>query len=184
MKKIYFILILAVPVLFVSCRSDEYLYKYNESTARYLQPSMSGFVTPTTADLNVSPTRITHTETFANDLTEDDFKTSYSWRSNNEETSKLVSNDSPTIQYMKNYTVGQAVRKYQADIIVGPIFEIKTSDNYETVSVTVSGYPASYINFRKTTDADIELIDKVTKVGKEENTKSDSKDPQKIIFVN
>ena len=57
MKKLLFLLI---PVLFVACKSDEYLYKYNESTARYLQPSMSGFITPTTADLNVSPTRISH----------------------------------------------------------------------------------------------------------------------------
>ena len=179
MKKLLFLLI---PVLFVACKSDEYLYKYNESTARYLQPSMSGFITPTTADLNVSPTRISHSETFANELTEDDFAVSGTKirGMSDDETSKLVNYESPLIQYMKNYTIGQAVKKYQADIIVGPIFEIKTSDDYEKITVTISGYPASYANFRKTTEADINLMDKVSKIGQPDTA---TRTP-KVIFVN
>lgn len=179
MKKLLFLLI---PVLFVACKSDEYLYKYNESTARYLQPTMSGFITPTTADLNVSPTRISHSETFTNELTEDDFSVSGTKLRgvNDNETSKLVNFESPLIQYMKNYTIGQAVKKYQADIIVGPIFEIKTSDDYEKITVTISGYPASYTNFRKTTEADINLMDKVSKIGQSDTT---SHTP-KVIYVN
>ncbi len=183
MKKLYFLLAL-IPAIFVSCHSDEYLYKYNESTARYLQPTMSGFITPTTADLNVSPTRITHSETFANELTEDDFEISGTRlrKVNDNEESNLLNYESPLIQYMKNYTIGQAVKKYQADIIVGPIFEIKTSEDYEKITVTISGYPASYTNFRKTTDADINLMDKVYKIGKV-GTDTVKSNP-KIIYVN
>lgn len=183
MRKIYLLFALAA-LLLLSCRSGEYLYKYNESTARYLQPSVSGFVTPMTADLTVSPTRITHTETFDNELSEEDFRVSgrYLKRSDENETTKLLNFDSPLVRYMKNYTIGQAVKKYEADIIIAPIFEITTTEDYRKITVTISGYPASYVNFRKTTDADIKLMDELHRIGT--NLGDSLGQNSKVIYVN
>lgn len=180
MKKIY-LLFACVSVLLFSCNTEEYLYKYNENTARYLQPSISGFVTPVTADLNVSLTRISHTETFDNELTKEDFNTSAKYSSDNG-MSILVSNDSPSIQYMKNYTIGQAVKKYGADIIVAPMFEVTTSADYLKITVTITGYPASYSNFRKITEADIKWLEILQMNGLKREAANDQ--TNKVMFLN
>ena len=183
MKKIY-LLLTCLSVLLFSCSTEEYLYKYNESTARYLQPSLSGYIIPMTADLNVSPTRISHSEIFDNELTADDFKSSNnSVRLTNEiELTMLTNNDSPSIQYMKNYTIGQAVKKYGADIIVAPMIEITTSADYTKITVTITGYPASYTNFRKMTESDAKLLDALQKNGVKQNA-SDSQ-TTKVMYLN
>ncbi|MDX9695718.1 MAG: hypothetical protein RBT49_08010 [Bacteroidales bacterium] len=137
-----FSLLSAILILMGSCTTEKF-YSYDESTARYLSPEISGFVTPTVADLNVSDTRITHVETFQNTLKESDL--------NNIE-------ESGTVQYFKNFTIAQAVKKYNADVIVAPIFDIKTSEDFSTITITVIGYPANYINFRKATSDDINLV--------------------------
>lgn len=165
MKKIY--LFLLVAFITSSCATTQYRYKYEESTARYLEPAMQGFITPSTADLNISNTRIYHTETFPNNLNSSDFRTSYSTASTPFSTypsaqvqtvQPSINFDSKNVTYIKNYTIGEAVKKYNADVIVGPIFEIKTSEDFQTITVTVSGYPATYVNFRKATKEDIELM--------------------------
>ena len=182
MKKIYLLFTFASFLLF-SCSTEEYLYKYNESTARYLQPSISGFITPMTADLNVSSTRISHSETFDNELTAEDFKDApkIMGHTGENETTLLTSNDSPSIQYMKNYTIGQAVKKYGADIIVAPIMEITTSADYTKITVTVTGYPASYTNFRSATESDIKLLD-LLQNNEVKQSASDGQTP-KVLFV-
>ena len=142
MKTLKVTLLLAVAILMTSCSQPSYLtyYKYDESTARYMNPAMlPGYITPTIADLEVSKTKISETETYKNTLTSGDMNST---------------ENSPTIEYLKNYTVSQAVKKHNADVIVAPIFDIKTSEDYETIEVTISGYPANYVNFRnvKATD--------------------------------
>lgn len=135
-------LLCALCILMGSCTTEKF-YSYDESTARYLSPEMSGFVTPTVADLKVTETKITHVETFQNTLRQSDL------------------NDiehSGTIQYFKNFTIAQAVKKYNADVIVAPIFDVKTSEDFSTITITVMGYPANYINFRKATTDDINLV--------------------------
>lgn len=123
------------------CKS--YQYGYDESTARYLKPEMTGFVTPTAADLHVFETRISHVENFPNTLTFGDIQNV---------------NNSGTIEYFKNYTVAQAVKKHNADVIIAPVFDIKTSEDLLSIMVTVYGYPANYVNFRKATTEDLNLV--------------------------
>lgn len=145
MKKNLQILFLSTLVVVVlgGCSTTEKFYRYDESTARYLTPGMTGFVTPTAVDLQISATRISHTETLPNTLTQRDIDDiEYSG----------------TVHYLKNYTVSQAVKKYNADVIVAPIFDIKTSDDFSTITITVTGYTANYINFRKATSEDINLV--------------------------
>ena len=138
MKTLKATLILLVALFITSCMST--YYGYDESTARYMNPSMtSGYITPTIADLNVSKTKISETETYKNTLTSKDMNSA---------------ENSPTIEYLKNYTVSKAVKKHNADVIVAPIFDIKTSDDFETIEVNVSGYPANFVNFRNVKAAD------------------------------
>ena len=145
MKTLKATLILLVALFVTSCMSSSYLtyYKYDESTARYMNPAMtSGYITPTIADLNVSKTKISETETYKNTLTSKDMNSA---------------ENSPTIEYLKNYTVSKAVKKHNADVIVAPIFDIKTSDDFETIEVNVSGYPANFVNFRN-----VKAVDTIT----------------------
>lgn len=132
----------SIVVLMGACTTGGY-YSYDASTVRYLTPSMSGFITPVTADLQVSADKITYVETFSNNLTIRDINSI---------------DNSGTVAYYKNYTVVQAVKKYNADVIVAPIFNIKTSEDFSTITVTVIGYPANYVNFRKATPEDINLV--------------------------
>ena len=47
---------------------------------------------------------------------------------------------------------------HQADDIVTPTFEITPSEDLKYIEVTVTGYPANYINYRKATQEDVNLI--------------------------
>lgn len=134
MKIVKALLIVLVAFFMTSCATYSTYYKYDESAARYMNPALKpGFITPIIADLDISNTKITVAETYDNTISHRDI--------NNIE-------DSPTIEYLKNYTVSKAVKKHNADIITAPIFDIKTSENYDKIEVTVSGYPANYINFK------------------------------------
>lgn len=138
MKTLKVTLLLAVAIMMTSCSS--LYYKYDESTARYMNPAMMPIlITPTIADLDISDEKITVTEKYDNTLTQYDFDNL---------------DNSPTIEYLKNFTVSKVVKQYDADVIVAPIFDIQTSADYETINVTVTGYPAKFVNLRnlKATD--------------------------------
>lgn len=142
MKSTKLLLVLAIGMLMTSCTTtvQSTLYRYDENTARYITPAMQPtYITPTIADLDISSTKVVESETYENTLTNNDI-------TNIEH--------SPTIEYWKNLTVSKVVQKYNADVIVAPIFDVKTSDDFLTVTVTVTGYPATFKNFRKVTNDD------------------------------
>lgn len=118
-------------------------YGYDEATASSITPIATAHTSPIVADLTVSPKRITHKETFGNALTAADL---------------LNPDKSAEIQYLKNYTLTRAVKLNNADLLLVPVFEVKTSNDMATITVEVTGYPASYTNFRKATNGDLELI--------------------------
>jgi len=143
MKILRLLTIAAIGTLAVSCTTTETLYRYDESTAVYTNPSLSPtLINPTIADLTITEKKVTESLTFDNNLTKAD----------------ISSANSPVIEYMKNSVVSMTVKKYNADVIVAPIFDIKTSDNYMKITVTLSGYPANYKNFRNATKEDFELL--------------------------
>lgn len=122
---------------------DPEKYGYDEATARSIDAVATAHTTPIVADLSVAPKRITHKEIFGNALTADDL---------------INPSRSAEIRYLKDYTLTRAVKENNADMILAPVFEVKTSEDMKTISVEVTGYPASYTNFRKATNADLELI--------------------------
>jgi hypothetical protein len=58
---------------------------------------------------------------------------------------------------LKNLALANAIRTANADLLVAPVYELETSRG--RTSVTVSGFPATYTNFRSATPADSSLID-------------------------
>lgn len=116
---------------------------YDEATAISVEPVTSAHVTPIVADVNVSATKISHSETFTNELSRYDIE---------------HPEKSAEIHYLKNYTLNKATSKSKADLIIAPIYEINTSADMQTITVNVSGYPATYTNFRTATTQDLDLI--------------------------
>ena len=103
-----------------------------------MNPVMTtGYISPTIADLDVSKTKISETETYKNTLTAED-----------------IAENSPAIEHFKNSIISKAAKKHNADVIVAPIFDIKTSEDGETIEVNISGYPANFVNFRNVKAAD------------------------------
>lgn len=122
---------------------EEEKYGYDEATASSISPVATAHTSPIVADLTVSPKRITHKETFGNAITAADL---------------LNPDRSAEIRYLKNYTLTRAVKLNNADLILVPVYEVKTSEDMRTITVEVTGYPASYTNFRKASTADLDLI--------------------------
>ena len=131
MKKIN-ILLISLMVLASSCS----IYRYEDQSYREIQPKATGIITPTTADLNVSPTRISYTEIFKHEKDENDIN----------------------LRDAKEQTLSNALAKYNADMMVGTLFDVSTSESADQVVVTVVGYPATYVNFRPATSEDSLLI--------------------------
>lgn len=133
--------------LFAACKTTEtttqHYVKYDESSAYYLELQGKGFVTPLIGDINVSNERISFEQVFTNNLTEAEVKSGYT---------------PAIVEYMKNYTMTQAAIANNADIIVSPLIDVKTSKDYTTITVKVTGYPARYTNFRNATKEDFELM--------------------------
>lgn len=109
----------------------------------YLSPQGKSFTTPLMTDITVDNERITYQQVFVNNLSEEDVKSPIS---------------SEAIQYMKKYTLTQAAFANNADIIVCPLIDIKTSDDFTLITVKLTGYPGSFSNFRKANKEDFDLI--------------------------
>lgn len=136
------VMLLAAGQVFAQNKKDA-TYGYDEATASSISPVATAHTSPIVADLTVSPTRITHKETFPNALTANDL---------------LNPERSAEIKYLKTYTLTRAVKENKADLLLVPVYEVKTSEDMRTITVEVTGYPASYTNFRKASTADLDLI--------------------------
>lgn len=124
-------------------KTEDAKFGYYEATARSISPVATAHTTPVAADLAVSNQRITHKESIQNTISAEDLKDP---------------DNSALIRYIKDFTLTRAAKKYNADVILVPTFDIRTSDDGKRIDIEITGYPASYTNFRKATNADFELI--------------------------
>ena len=115
--------------------------EYMESSARVLEADHNMLLTPLIADLEVSSKKISYTEKemFAN----------------LEVTQALLNN----ISELKKIALSRAARANNADVLVGSTIDIVTNNGH--LEITVSGYPAHYVKFRKADDKDVELLKNV-----------------------
>ena len=141
MRKFFFILsAIAFGIGTTSCSSE---YSLSENNTRLLPVTSTAHTIPTVADLVVSSEKISHKVTVKNRFSLKDL-------SNYGESPKMV--------YLQNLAATQAAQKYDADVLVAPSYSITTSDDLRTITITVTGYPATYANFRSATPADMEMI--------------------------
>ena len=148
MKKQLFTVITATLTLASCATLEEYTtldvittLEYMESSARILEADHKMLVTPVIADLEVSNKKITYTEKemFAN----------------LEVTQALLKN----ISELKKIALSRAARANNADVLVGSTIDIVTKNG--RLEITVSGYPAHYVKFRKADAQDVELLKNV-----------------------
>ena len=112
--------------------------EYMESSARVLEADHNMLLTPLIA---VSSKKISYTE-------KDVF-------ANLEVTQALLNN----ISELKKIALSRAARANNADVLVGSTIDIVTNNG--RLEITVSGYPAHYVKFRKADDKDVELLKNV-----------------------
>lgn len=95
----------------------------------------SKVVSVTVADMNVQPQRVEHT-------------TSWKWNP-----FRVVS-----VSGEKDKATGELLKELKADVLVEPQYIVKRRGIFRGGSVTVSGYPATYHNFRPMTEQDATTI--------------------------
>lgn len=151
MKKVFLVVACGlITVLFSSCMS-EYTYTYRESTARYMELMRHGFITPVTADMEVQQERIENVVYLEVELKEKDINSIIASNNNGQE--------SPIVMGWKKEALAQTAKKFKADDMVSPLFEIAPHPQKEgMLVVTVTGHPAIYKNYRPATKNDVELI--------------------------
>lgn len=134
-------------VMLTSCGT----YTYQESTARYVEPSRAGFITPVTADMEISEALVENAVEIEVVLKKRDIMLIRQ--------AEIQGIESPMILSWKKYALAQTLKKYKADDMVSPTFEITPSPDKEgVIIVTVIGHTAVYKNYRKATKEDVELI--------------------------
>lgn len=87
----------------------------------------------TIADLDVQPQKVTTT-------------TSWSW------------NPFKRVSSIKEAAVAEALRETGADVLVEPVYEVKKGGWFQGGSVTVTGFPARYVNYRPMSLADAVMV--------------------------
>lgn len=113
-------------------------YEYSEATARNLEPEHTMLLTPLIADLSVSNKKIYHVEKEAfKDIVIDQ---------------AVIAN----IDEFKKIALCCAAQESKADVLVGAMVKVETIN--ERLVITISGYPATYKNFRNATTKDTGLI--------------------------
>lgn len=132
MKKLLLSVISAMTV--ASCATQQTIYRYREASGRNIEPAQNAVITPAVADLKItSDARVTHTEHFNELVTPEIIK---------------------QIDNFKKMALLNAANKYNADTMVAALINVDTDRNGYLV-ITVSGYPAKYVNFRVMKESDL-----------------------------
>ena len=134
-----------------------YSYHYQEATARHSNPKRSEtYIYPTVADMEVTPNKITYSQTFSTKME----MTASQFRKFTEEFNRHINSGTEPV-FVKNWksqVIANAAMKHQADEIVAPIFIITPNADKTEVEVKVTGYVGKYKNFRKATEKDINFL--------------------------
>lgn len=140
MKRLFlFLMVLIGFSSIASAQKTEVKVDYMEASSRYLEPTQSIMTTPLIADLSVVGGQISYTETEA-------FK-------DYEVTEALID----LVPSFKKIALCHAARAHKADMIIGAMVDVITNDKGR-LEITITGYPARYVNFRNATQQDMNLV--------------------------
>ena len=142
LRKLFSVIVLFTGSMTIGfAQKTDVMVDYMESSARYLEPTQSIMTTPLIADLSVIGGQISYTETEA-------FK-------DYEVTEALID----LVPSFKAIALCHAARTHKADMIIGAMVDVITNDKGR-LEITITGYPARYVNFRNATDDDMNLVRK------------------------
>ena len=117
----------------VSCVSCSTM-TYTMSDSRSIEPVQNVMITPVVADMQVSDQKAQLTETLPIRL-------------------KSVENLDFTVREYKERLIAKVLKNNSSDVLIGTLVEVTTNDDGFLV-MTITGYPAKYVNFRSATEAD------------------------------
>ncbi len=144
MRKIFLLLTIAIAfgAQCVSAQKKGSVAIFEEASAREATPNVAVFVFPQICDLNmISKTRV--------DYGPYDFALA----------KDLNSLTNQELENVKTRALQKACKLSGADLIIEPLYTSTVYDkDTKTIWVSLSGYPASYINFRSLKPSDIEMI--------------------------
>ncbi|MDR1883855.1 MAG: hypothetical protein LBR26_13895 [Prevotella sp.] len=131
---------------------------FRESQARLIEPKMNVYVKPLTVDLEIQkdPADATKGKKVSDIFTF---------------TAKEVSAMGGDLAKIKAEALHLSVKKYEVDILVAATYYIKTQDKDDGVEVTITGYPATFKNWRTIDDKDYQWISTAYGVGMNETEK-------------
>ena len=146
MKKVIQILGVGLcsSLLLIGCSASKNTTKttYSYSEYRSVQAAQSVATAPLIADLVVAEKRITYAE-----------------RINTVISGMSASEAKALADKEKETVIANAVKANKADVLVAPIIDIQTDANGYLV-IEVTGYPASYKNFRNASKDDLWIVEK------------------------
>ena len=142
MKKLFLFFALGV-VASLAMAQKNVSVEYQESSTRNLEPEHYMVTAPLIADIKVTADKITYTETEAFrkfPITVDNVK-----------------DIKAMMPEFKKIALSRAAKAHNADLLVGTIIDV-TTDVGGFICITVSGYPAKYVNFRNATSQDMDIV--------------------------
>ena len=131
------VLLFLAGIFAVSCSAPQRLF-YREASVRNIEPSQSAVITPMVADLQV----ITD-ESISNTITFD---------------VKVTAEVIGEIDNYKRLALLNTACKYKADTLVAALTNVDTN-RMGYLEITVTGYPAKYVNFHPMTEKDLWITD-------------------------
>lgn len=120
-----------MPIMLAGCRA----YTYEERGSRNIEPQHQVVTVPIVADVELlSAEKITYKETFPKA-------------------------DLGNVENYKYVTLARAIKQYNADFLIGAMYDINYTNRRRTLEVIVTGFPAKYKELRKATPEDQWFLD-------------------------
>lgn len=132
-KAILFAALAALPAIAFAQKSQDKQIVFETSEVHKTAPELRVFVTPMVADLEmIDPAK-----------GREEFQSTFQIKSIDALTEFELIN-------LQNRTMYRFAQEHNADVIVEPIFNTRVmEDDSKRMIITVTGYPAKYVNFRK-----------------------------------
>lgn len=140
MKKLFFFALLTLAAWSDNAFAQKANVKMQDTQARLVNVYSRGYVKPLTVELKVddSKGRITRSYPLTKEETEVEMGGS--------------------LDNIRSYAVYMASQEYHADAIVAATFNFRTNDDGKGYTITITGYPASFVNWKTASEADYEWI--------------------------
>lgn len=140
MRKI--ILLLAVMAASLTASAQKSV-KFENNQARAFDVVPNSYVKPLTVELKIDEQKGRITDV---------------WEIKPEDLIALVNEKDPSevqMQNLRNYAIFKSSQKHNCDVIVAPVFSIRSEDVARGVNVTIIGFCANFVNWKTMDEKDL-----------------------------